>query len=192
MALRQALEAAPTSPVVRFVLGTALARDGDLDGAIEVLLEGLTNYPDDPHLALALALAYHTNGAEYRESIAVLYIARIKGRRDPEFLATYGGMLVMDEQLGEAEDVWARAAEQNFTFADGNRLAFRPHPGNNPVRLAGRVCDVKAGFAFVATPGLPNFFWPGSRFGDRRPRVGDELRFEPAFSARGPVVGEVE
>lgn len=191
-ALRQALEAAPNSPVVRFVLGTALRRDGDFEGAIKVLLAGLTDYPDDPHLALALALAYHGNGAGYKESIAVLYIARIRGQRDPEFIATFGGMLVMDEQLGDAEDVWRRAAEQNFTFADATRIGFRPHPGTKAVRLAGRVSDVKAGYAFVSTPGLPNFFWPGGRFGTHRPVIGDVINFEPAFSARGPAIGEVE
>lgn len=191
-ALRQAFEAAPTSAVVRFVLGTALRRDGIFEEAIRVLLEGLTAHPDDPNLALSLALAYHESGAEYRDSIAVLYIARIRGQRDPEFIATYGGMLVMDEQLGDAEGVWRRAAEQNFTFADANRIGFRPHSGKSTVLLTGRVSDVKAGFAFVAAPGLPNFFWPGVRFGDRRPVVGDVIVFEPAFTARGPVVGAVE
>lgn len=192
LALRQALKAAPRSAVVRYVLGNALRRDGDLEGAIHVLLEGLTDYPDDPHLALALALAYHEKGAEYPDSIAVLYLARLKGRRDPEFIATYGGMLVMDEQLGDAEDVWRRAAELDFTVADASRIGFRPHPGNRNVRLTGRVADVKASFAFVAVPGLPDFFWPGSRFGERRPTSGDPIEFEPGFSARGPVVAEVE
>jgi len=191
-ALRQALEVAPTSAVVRFVLGTALRRDRQFEEAISVLLEGLTTVPDDPHLALALAMTYHESGSEYRDCIAVLYISRMRGQRDPEFIATYGGMLVMDEQLGDAEDVWRRAAEQNFTFADNTRIGYRPHPGNVPVRLTGRVSDVKAGFAFVATPGLPSFFWPGVRFGDRRPVVGNIVRFEPAFSARGPVVGDIE
>jgi tetratricopeptide (TPR) repeat protein len=191
IALRQALGAAPTSAVVRFVLGTALRWDGQFDEAISILLEGLTTYPDDPHLALALALAYHENGAPYRESIAVLYISRIRGQRDPEFVATYGGMLVMDGQLGDAEDVWRRAAEQNFTFADANRIGYRPHPGNSRVRLTGRVSSVKGGFAFVAIPDFPDFFWPGVRFGDRRPVVGGVVEFEPAFSARGPVVGEI-
>lgn len=190
-ALRQALEAAPTSPVVRFVLGSALRRDGDFDGAIVVLLDGLTDYPDDPHLALALALAYHENGADYRESIAVLSLARIRGERDPEFIATYGGMLVMDEQLGAAEDVWGRSADQNFTVGDGNRVWFRPHPGNDVVLLPGRVSDVRPNYAFVASPGLPHFFWPGVRFGDERPVDGAVLQFAPAFSARGPVVDEV-
>ena len=142
-------------------------------------------------MARALALAYHENGAEYRESIAVLYIARLKGQRDPEFISIYGGMLVMDEQLGDAQEVWRRAAELNLTVADSNRIGFRPHPGNERVRLTGRVVDVKAGFAFVSVPGLPNFFWPGVRFGERRPTVGETMEFEPGFCARGPVVAEL-
>lgn len=190
-ALRQALDAAPTSAVVRFVYGTALRRDGQFDLAVEVLHEGLVTHPDDPHLALSLALTYHEKGSTYGESVAVLYIARIRGQRDPEFIATYGGMLVMDEQLGDAEDVWRRASEQNFTSADANRIGFRPRPGNSPLRLTGRVNDVKAGFAFIAVPGMPDFFWPGARFTDRRPAVGDSVVFEPAFSARGPVLGDL-
>ncbi len=51
---------------------------------------------------------------------------------------------------------------------------------------------MKSNFAFVATPGLPDFFWPGVRFGDRQPVVGDVFKFEPAYSARGPEAGEVE
>ncbi len=191
VALQQALKAAPNNSIVRYVLGTALRRRGDYDEAIQVLHAGLTDQPDDPYLALALSLAYHESGREYAECVAVLYIARMKGERDPEFIATYGGMLVMSDQLGDAEEVWLRASEHNFTFTDANRLAFRPHPGNEEVRLPGRVSAVRAGFAFVASPGLPNFFWPGRRFGDTRPRVGDVVEFQPGFSARGPVVADV-
>lgn len=190
-ALRQALAAAPTSAVVRYVLGTALRRDAQFDEALEVLTKGLIDHPDDPYLSLALALTYHESGRDYRESVAVLYIARMRGQRDPEFVATYGGMLVMDGQLGDAEDVWRRANEQNLTFADANRIGFRPHLGMRPARLTGRVTHVKANFAFVGVSGMPNFFWPLSRLGASPPKVGEVITFEPGFSARGPVVAEV-
>jgi tetratricopeptide (TPR) repeat protein len=98
-ALRNAVAAAPTSAVPRYMLGTALRREGNFAEAGETLLAGLKLYPDDPFLSLALALTYHEDGKDYRESIAVLHLARIKGQRDPDFIATYGGMLVMDEQL---------------------------------------------------------------------------------------------
>ncbi len=191
VALRQALVAAPTSPVVRFMLGSVLRRTKLLDEAIQTLLEGLTMYPDDPYLALELARAYNDAGREYPESIAVLYLARMKGARDPRFLATYGGMLVMDAQLDDAADVWKRATEQNFTFSDANRIWFRPTHDGVSLKLPGRVAAVRAGYAFVATPGLPNFFCPGSRFVDYRPKEGDVVEFEPAFSARSPVVGAI-
>lgn len=190
-ALRQALEAAPTSAVVRYVLGSALQREGKFDEAIRVLLEGLKQGPDDPFLALALALAYHEAGRDYAESVAVLYIARMKGARDPVFVATFGGMLVMDGQFGDAEDVWQRAEEQNFTFADANRVAFRPHPGMTRPHLTGRVSSVRAGYAFVDVPGMPDFFWPGAQFGGSTPTLNQAVTFEPGFSARGPVLVSV-
>lgn len=191
-ALKQAVIVAPTSAVARFMLGSVLRRTGVLDAAEKVLLEGLTMYPDDPHLALELAHAYNDAGREYKQSIAVLYLARMKGARDPRFVATYGGMLVMDAQLDEAADVWKRATDQTFTFSDGNRIGFRPTLEGTPVKLTGRVANVRSGYAFIASPGMPNFFCPAARLSSFRPREGDVVDFEPAFAARGPVVAAID
>lgn len=190
-ALRQALDAAPTSSVVRCVLGSALRREGNFDEASRILLEGLTHSPDDPFLALELALSYHEGGKEYRECVAVLHLARLRGQRDPDFIAAYGGMLVMDGQLGDAEDVWRRAGEQNFTVADSHRIGFKPHPHMAPARLMGRVSHVKAGYAFVEVTGMPNFFWPGARFESAPPRMDQSVCFEPGFSVKGPELARL-
>jgi tetratricopeptide (TPR) repeat protein len=190
-ALERALREAPTSAVVRFVLGSLLRREHRYEEAGPILLEGLTMHPDDPHLALALALTFHESGKEYRESIGVLYLARLRGARDPHFVAVYGGMLVMDGQLADAQEVWRSAAEENFSFEDLNRHGFRPTPSGKKIELTGRVTTVKAGYSFIASPGFPNFFCPGPRYSGFTLREDAVVRFEPAFSARGPMVAAI-
>lgn len=56
-----------------------------------------------------------------------------------------------------------------------------------PLRLRGKVVLVRAGFAFIESPGYESFFCPGSKFGGLLMKQGVEVSFEPAFSAKGAV-----
>lgn len=192
-ALRSALASAPTSVIVRYLLGNALRMQGEFAKAAEILGLGLQDNPDDPSLAWAFALTRYAQTGEYDESVSVLHLARLRGEHQPRFVATFGGMLVMSEQFDEASDVWRRAGDRNFSVEDSNRIAFRPlDVEKQPMKLKGRVSKVSTGYAFIAVPGMPDFFCPGSRFSGLTLRLDMELTFEPGFSARGPVAVVIE
>jgi tetratricopeptide (TPR) repeat protein len=191
-ALRSAVAAAPESSVARYLLGMVLRRESRADEAREVLTAGLENAPDDPNLAFAYALALHESGAPYATSIAALRLASFSGMRQPNFVATLGGMLVMDGQSQEAVDVWKRAWDSKFSVADRNRVQFVPRPGGEAVRLRGEVSQMGFGRALIACPGYPEFFCRASTYGSLDLRQGVGLIFTPAFCARGPVALSLE
>ncbi|PVU81370.1 SIR2 family protein (plasmid) [Cellulomonas sp. WB94] len=186
-ALRSALASAPTSAVVRYLLGNALRLTGAFGEAESVLRLGLQDHPDDPNLAWAFAVTRFQSTGSYDESLAVLHLARLRGEHDPRFIATLGGMLVMSGQLDEAQEVWRRAASRNFAFEDRARVGFRPEPTNGPVELLGRVLRVASGFAFVGSVGMPDFFCHSSRYSGLVLRPDLPVYFTVGFSARGPV-----
>jgi tetratricopeptide (TPR) repeat protein len=144
-ALRAALEQSPTSAIVRFLLGTALQSDGKLDESIKVLHDGVEAHPDDSRLAKAYALALRSDNQDYSKAVAVMRLASMTGSRDPAFVATYGGMLVMDNQPEAAAEVWKNAAQRGFSPEDQKRQFFKPTHGGNPVILHGTVANVAAG-----------------------------------------------
>ena len=97
----------------------------------------------------------------------------------------------MGGQLADAQEVWQLAAEQNFSFQDLNRIGFRPTPNGERIQLTGRATTVRSGYSFIASPGLLNFSCPGPRYSGFTLREGAVVEFEPAFSARGPVVAAI-
>lgn len=186
-ALRQALEVAPSSAVVRYLLGKLLLAEDKLSEALPILQEGVRLHPDDPNLCMTYALGLHAAGNPYGESIAVLNLGRTRGVRDPAYAATLGGMLAMNHQLDESRAVFADADRRNFGFGEATRIAFTPEPGGVRVRLDGRVIKVGPGYAFVSSTGLPDFYFRMSRSGGVRLQADQRCAFTPAFSAKGPT-----
>lgn len=192
-ALKSALVEAPTSAVVRYLLGNAYRALGDRKRASAILERGLQYHPDDPSLAWAYAMTRFEETHQYDESVGVLHLARLRGELQPRFVATLGGMLVMSGQLDDARDVWRRSIDRNFSVEDRNRVAFRPSiPGETALKLRGRVVTMSTGYAFIGAPGMPDFFCAGSRFSGLTLREEMPVLFEPGFSARGPVAVSIE
>lgn len=185
-ALHNALAAAPGSPTVRYLLGNALRRRGELPQAIEVLEHGLREHPDDPNLAWALAMAEYQETGTYDRAIAVMSLARLKGERQPRFVATYGGMLVMSGHPDEAADVWRRAAEREFSVQDRSKAFFVPEDGGVHKSIEGIVRKVGPGYAFIGATGLPDFYCRSSRLSGVVLRPGLSVVFTPGFAVRGP------
>jgi hypothetical protein len=115
--------------------------------------------------------------------------ARMTGRRDPRFLATYAGMLFMGGRYAEAKAVIDEAKSRDFAFRQRRTLHFEPHPGGTDVWLAGTVESLLASFAFIRVPGFPqDFYLSTSRYGDIEMRPGLSIRFRPGFNLEGPIV----
>jgi Flp pilus assembly protein TadD len=185
-ALKQALEAAPSSAIVRYLLGKLLMTEGDIADAIIVLHEGVRLHPDDPNLCMTYGLALHADGRPYAESAAALRLGRTRGVRDPAYVATLGGFLIMSGDFDDAKAVFADAARRDFGVGEASRIAFVPEQGGAPLELSGRVAKVGPGYAFIGSTGMPDFYFRMSRADGVRLVEGQKCRFVPGFSSRGP------
>jgi hypothetical protein len=86
---------------------------------------------------------------------------------DPRFIAQLGGLLFLNDEFSEAQSVFAESRRRELPFFEVNRIEFTPvDAGGGPLMLEGEVTAVRPGFAFVRTPGYPDFFCPGSKYGD--------------------------
>lgn len=190
-ALQAALELSPTSAIVRYLLGNALRKEGKLSEAITVLHDGIESHPDDPKLARAYAVALRDDNRDYAQSIAVLSMTNLAGARDPAFVSTYGGLLMLDGQIEAAEDVWLAAQKRGFSPVDQKRIFFRPKVGGAALVLSGTVASVNAGYAFFSVPKFGDVFCAGNRIGSRHLQKGEPVTFEVAFSVMGATVANL-
>ncbi len=186
-ALERAVEESPTSTVARYLLARAYFRSDRWDEVVALLKPVLEQDPQEVRSAVLYAKALERSGRPYDEPVAILRLADLYGRRDARYVATLGGMLTMDGEFTAAEGVFS-GSRTVLSYRESNRIEYRPRPGNGPTpMLEGTVINVRAGYAFIQSPGYPDFFWPGAWFGSTLVRRGIRIRFKPAFTARGGV-----
>ena len=189
-ALEKAIEANPASIIARYLLGRAYRKAGYYQKAIDILYPIILNHHNQfrSFVEYSVSLIYLKNN--YKEAIATLSLSRLYGLSDPRFIATFGGMLFMDNNFSEAERIFLESSKHNFTATELNKPQYQPPDPKNPatyLRLRGRVIKVKAGHAIIESPGYPAFLCPGSKFGQILMMNDLRITFEPAFAARGPL-----
>lgn len=192
-ALEKAVEAHPESGIARFLLARYRLRKGESEEAMELIKGTLEREPEDVRAAVLFAQATEASGATRAPAIAVLEQANLYGARDPRYVATLGGMLFMEGRFTEAAAVFKDALDRGFNFDELRRIEFVPKDASDPsepVRLEGRVTQVRAGFAFVEASGYPAFFCHSTKYGNVLMRPGKRLSFQPAFCPRGAVALE--
>ena len=187
-ALQTALEEARDSAIVRLMLGNALRFDGRSSDALAVLHDGLEIYPDNPRLASSYAHALLESGHSFGEAVAAMRLATTAGMRDPSFVATFGGMLLLNGEVVEAESVWREAKQRGFSPVDQKRVFYKPTQDGSPVRMSGSVSAASPTFAFISTSDVGDVFCHGSRIGGRCLAKGQQVSFELAFNPLGPTV----
>jgi tetratricopeptide (TPR) repeat protein len=187
-ALRRALTEAPQSPVARYLLGTVLLAKGETVEAVEVLTEGVRLHSDHPRMAVKCAMAMYQNGAKIEECVAILNLTRTVGESDPYFVSVLAGMLVLMGKLSEADAIWTKARQRNFTSAEKERVYFTPNRVGHDGWMRGHIAHISPSYAFVKLVGYPDAFCRPKYF------VGLELAREQSvevkvgFTVRGPQV----
>ena len=190
-ALEQAVKESPTSSIPRYLLARAHRRARNWRAVVDTLQPALEIDPQDYRSATLLARAYERTGEPYSKCVAVMKLADLYGRRDPRFVATFGGMLTLDGELTQAKALFAQR-RSGMSYAASNRIEYRPRPGDQlAARLDGVVLNVQSGYAFIQVPGLSDFFCPGPEIGRHSLRRGSRVSFVPAFNARGGVVTDL-
>lgn len=190
-ALEKAVLENPGSIVSRYLLGRAYRKTGQPARTVDVQKRVISDHPLEFRSCVEYALALMDLGELYSACIAVLNMSALYGLSDPRFIATLGGMYFMDIKFSEAERIFAESNRRQFPVTELNRIQFNPRnpnkPGEAPIRLNGKAVLIKAGYAFIESPGYPGFFCPNSQFGGLIIRKGVDVTFEPGFNARGAV-----
>jgi hypothetical protein len=149
---------------------------------------------DEFRVCVEYVHAMEALGEPYAKCIAVLRLSTLYGLSDPGFVATLGGMLFMNREFSPAKEVFDQSYRREFPGLEALRIHFRPRDPaalTEPLRLVGKVATVKAGFAFIDVAGYPSFFCPGLKFGEIVMKPGLQVRFEPAFNAKGQVADKI-
>jgi tetratricopeptide (TPR) repeat protein len=192
--LERAVRSSPTSIVARYLLGRAYRRAGNPDKALAVLKPVIEGDTSEFRAFVEYAFSMNDLGEPYSKTIAVLRMSTLYGYSDPRFVGTLGGMLFMNEDFSAAKLVWNESFKREFPAEEAQRIQFRPRDpadASKRLELPGKIAALKLGYAFVDAPGLPSFFCHASKFGGLLMRPGMDVRFGPAFSARGAVVAHV-
>ncbi len=189
-ALEKAVRDSPGSIVSTYLLGRAYRKVNLPQKTVDVLEPVIKNHHDEFRVFVEYAIALVSLKKPYKEAIAVLRLSTLYGLSDPRFIATLGGILFMDEQFSEANEVFAESSRRDFTATELNTIQFRPPIPDilqEPLRIKGKVMVVKAGYALIESASYPRFLCPGSKFGGIFMEPGLEVTFELAFTAKGPV-----
>ena len=189
--IERAVADTPGSIIARYLLGRAYRKAGEYEKAIDILEEVILNYSEEFRSYVEYALSSYCFGKSLKECIAILQQSVIYGYYDPRFIATLGGMLFMDHRFTEAEKVFEESSKRKFTVSELNLIQFRPlEPANREMhqRINGHVISVKAGYAWIESPGYPkSFLCPGSKYKGILMERSLKLTFEPAFNAKGSI-----
>ncbi|MBI3168352.1 MAG: SIR2 family protein [Chloroflexi bacterium] len=192
-ALSSAVRDAPGSIIARYLLGRAYRKAQKYKEALDILEPNIKNHTDEfrSFVEYAIALSYHTKS--YREAINTLRISDLYGLGDPRYIATLGGMLFMDRNFTQANEIFSQSLKRNFTGNEINSIQYKPANFENLEKtliLIGKVVDVQAGHAFIEVPGYPNFLCPGSKYSGIIMRKGLKISFEPAFRPKGSIADQ--
>jgi tetratricopeptide (TPR) repeat protein len=186
-ALEEAVQSTPGGTIGRYLLGKLYLERGDPTKSKEILQPVIEQSPEEVRACLLYTRAIYQLGASYGECIATLRLCSPHGLRYPRYIGTLGGMLFMNGEFTESEKLFEQAKRRGFAAKEAMTIHFMPLTEDRTatISLVGDVSLVRVGYAFVHVEGYPDFFCPGSKFGDVVMERGLRLSFTPAFTARG-------
>ena len=188
--LERAVREHPNAIYPRYLIAQAYRSAGEPQKAIDKLEPVLKENPDEFRLCIEYAKALEDLGKPYEQSIAILNFGSLYGLRDARFIAIYAGMLFMNRDLSEADRVFSETTKREINFSDSHAIHYRPKDKSDPtkpIKLVGKVVQVKAGYAFIEVAGYSRFLCPSSKQRGITLREKMQVEFEPAFSAKNPL-----
>jgi tetratricopeptide (TPR) repeat protein len=193
-ALESAVASTPGGIWGRYVLGRLHLERGNPQKAVEILAPLVEQAPEEVRPCLTFAQAQYRSGVDLKQCIATLRLCSPHGLRYPKYLATLGGMLTAVGEFTEAKQVFGEHRKRGFGFREVTQVQFKILEDDRvtPARFEGRVLNVTAGYSFIGTASMPDFFYPGSKVGDEILRLGMEVSFVAGFTAKGGQATSVQ
>lgn len=185
-----ALKKARGSPVARYLLGRAYLRMGMCKEARDVL-EGIVSAdPNEYRAAILYARSLVSTGESYGRGVAALRLSELYGMRDPQYVATLGGMLFLDKKFDESAKVFEHRHGAVIPEEERRAARYCPHASldsTKPLRLNGQVVSLKGGYGWLSVSGMPNIFTLARKVVGSPLRKGDQVSFQLCFNGRGPI-----
>jgi tetratricopeptide (TPR) repeat protein len=194
-ALEKAIQAYPSSTIARYLLGRAYRHEKKYDKAIQILKPVIENYHEEFRCFVEYALSLIFLSRPYKESIAILNLSTLYGYSSPKFIAILGGLYLLDKQPAESERVFFESRKRDYNGADQYRIFFKPPDPldtNRHLRFSGTVKQIKAGYSIIQTDEYLDFVCPGVKYGKTIMKEGQEITFEPVFTAKGRIAEHPE
>ena len=186
-ALERAVKEVPSSVVARYLLARQYRMTGHPDKAASTLQEIINTNLDEYRSVLEYALAILEMGKGRKEAIAVLSLSTTYGLGDPRFIATYGGLLFLNEQFLDAQRIFQESIRREFVGPDMQTAFYKPVDlaTKEPLRVAGKVVDVHYRLSTIEKEGWPLLTCSSSKVGGVILRNGMKVTVEIVFSAKG-------
>lgn len=189
-ALAIAVKESPGSIIARYILGRTYRIMKQYKSSVGVLEYVITHHHDEFRCFVEYALSLSALRKEYNEAIAILKLSTLYGLSDPRFIATLGGMLIMNGKITEGINIFNEALKQNFNSEEIHKIQFYPWNFSNlndSLRIKGSIIVRKAGYALVEAEGYTPFLLPGFRINGVDMEKDTLISFEPAFCAKGSL-----
>jgi hypothetical protein len=171
-------------------LGRTYRRGGDPEKGREVLQPLVAEHPEEFRACIELAGCLSDLHEPLEKSIAVLRLGALHGYSDPRFIATLGGMLFLNGQFTDADQVFEKSLKLGLATGDLHRIEFKPHEAadpSRPLKLSGTVAGVKNGYAFIDVAGYPRLLSPGGRWFGTRMHRGLNVECSIVFTPKGVI-----
>lgn len=193
--LEKAVHESPESIIGRYLLGRAYRKSGQPEKALAVLEPIIRTHFEEFRAFIEYSLSLIYCNKTYKEAIATLRQGSLYGMSDPRYLGTLGGMLYMDNQFSESEEIFKEFDRHSFTASELNKIQYYPPDMNdlkNRIRVQGKVVVVKAGYAFIDSPKYPRILCPGSKFRGVTMVADQKVTFDLGFCAKGVIADRLE
>lgn len=193
--LERAIIETPISIVGRYLLGRTYRFEKKYKKAIEVLKPIIIDYPDEFRSYVEYALSLHYSGSSYAECIATLRLSKLYGYSDPRYIAVLGGLYYLNNEFSNSENVFEEAIKRDFTVTEINRVQFEPFDSTlkHHYTVNGKIATVKAGYSLIESNIFPApVICPGSKYKGILMTKGINVKYQLAFTAKGPIAINIE
>jgi hypothetical protein len=97
-------------------------------------------------------------------------------------------MLVLMGNLSEADAIWTKARQRNFTATEKDKVYFTPTRVEHDGWMRGRVAYISPSYAFIRLAGYPDAFCRPKYYAGLELVREQTVEIKVGFSARGAAV----
>jgi len=176
--------------IARYVLACSYRQSKEPQKALTILEPVIKSSTDEFRAFIEYSLALIDQGESYQKASSILQLSTLYGLGDPRFISVYGGMLYLNENFSDADEIFNRSLKHAFPANELYEIHFKPMDRNDPTKpftLKGEVISVKPGYSLIKPDDYPQIICHASKYKGILMKKGLRITFNLAFCAKGPV-----